>query len=82
LRPERRLSRSVSVSACRPPALRRINIRKSAILGLVGAGGIGTALETALSLLYWDQVAVVLLTIFVVVIAAELVVTTVRSRIL
>jgi phosphonate transport system permease protein len=59
-----------------------INIRESAVLGLVGAGGIGTALETALSLLYWDQVAVVLLTIFAVVIAAELVVTTIRSRII
>ena len=41
-----------------------INIRESAVLGLVGAGGIGVALDTALNLLYWDQVAVVLATIF------------------
>jgi phosphonate transport system permease protein len=59
-----------------------INIRESAVLGLVGAGGIGTALDDALSLLYWDQVALTLLTIFSVVIAAEILVTYVRSRIL
>lgn len=59
-----------------------INIRESAVLGLVGAGGIGVALDTALNLLYWDQVAVVLLAIFVVVIVAEVLVTVVRNRIL
>ena len=59
-----------------------INIRESAVLGIVGAGGIGVALDTALNLLYWDQVAVVLLTIFVVVILAELVVTAIRQRVL
>jgi phosphonate transport system permease protein len=59
-----------------------INIRESAVLGLVGAGGIGVALDTALSLLYWDQVGVVLLTIFAVVILAELIVKTIRSRVL
>jgi phosphonate transport system permease protein len=59
-----------------------INIRESAVLGLVGAGGIGVALDTALNLLYWDQVAVVLLAIFVVVVLAEIVVTSVRAKIL
>jgi phosphonate transport system permease protein len=59
-----------------------INIRESAVLGLVGAGGIGVALDTALTLLYWDQVAVVLATIFAVVILAEIIVTTIRSRII
>jgi phosphonate transport system permease protein len=59
-----------------------INIRESAVLGLVGAGGIGVALDTALNLLYWDQVAVVLLTIFAVVVLAELIVTMVRARVL
>ena len=59
-----------------------INIRESAVLGLVGAGGIGTALDDALSLLYWDQVALTLLTIFSVVIAAEIIVTYIRSRII
>ena len=59
-----------------------INIRESAVLGLVGAGGIGVALDTALNLLYWDQVAVVLLTIFTVVILTEMLVTTIRARII
>ena len=58
-----------------------INIRESAVLGLVGAGGIGVALDTALNLLYWDQVAVVLLTIFSVVILTEMLVTAIRARI-
>jgi phosphonate transport system permease protein len=59
-----------------------INIRESAVLGIVGAGGVGVALDTALNLLYWDQVAVVLIAIFIVVILAEIIVTAVRSRIL
>ena len=59
-----------------------INIRESAVLGLVGAGGIGVALDTALNLLYWDQVAVVLLAIFAVVILTEVVVTAIRNRVL
>jgi phosphonate transport system permease protein len=59
-----------------------INIRESAVLGLVGAGGIGVVLDTALNLLYWDQVAVVLLAIFVVVMLTELLVTAIRSRVI
>ncbi len=59
-----------------------INIRESAVLGLVGAGGIGVALDTALNLLYWDQVAVVLLTIFSIVILTEMLVTAIRARII
>jgi phosphonate transport system permease protein len=59
-----------------------INIRESAVLGLVGAGGIGVALDTALNLLYWDQVAVVLATIFIVVILTEMLVTGIRARVI
>jgi len=59
-----------------------INIRESAVLGLVGAGGIGVVLDTALNLLYWDQVAVVLFTIFVVVILTEMLVTSIRARVI
>ncbi len=33
-----------------------INVRESAVLGLVGAGGIGMALDTALNLFQWDRV--------------------------
>ena len=59
-----------------------INIRESAVLGLVGAGGIGVALDAALNNLYWDQVGLILAVIFIVVIATELVTTAIRSRIL
>ncbi|MEP6996362.1 MAG: phosphonate ABC transporter, permease protein PhnE [Betaproteobacteria bacterium] len=57
-----------------------INVRESAVLGLVGAGGIGMALDSALNLFQWNRVAVILFAIFAVVIVAELVVTAVRKR--
>ncbi len=59
-----------------------INVRESAVLGLVGAGGIGMALDTALNLFQWDRVALVLFSIFVVVIIAEIVVGAIRKRVL
>lgn len=59
-----------------------INVRESAVLGLVGAGGIGMVLDAALNLFQWDRVAVILLAIFAVVICAEIVVTFVRKRVL
>ncbi|MDH5263683.1 MAG: phosphonate ABC transporter, permease protein PhnE [Betaproteobacteria bacterium] len=59
-----------------------INVRESAVLGLVGAGGIGMALDTALNLFQWNRVATVLFAIFSVVVVAEIVVTQVRKRIL
>lgn len=59
-----------------------INVRESAVLGLVGAGGIGMALDTALNLFQWDRVALVLAAIFAVVIVAEIAITQARKRIL
>jgi len=59
-----------------------INIRESAVLGLVGAGGIGVALDAALNNLYWDQVGLILATIFAVVVLTEIVTSTIRSRII
>ena len=59
-----------------------INVRESAVLGLVGAGGIGMALDTALNLFQWPRVAMVLLAIFAVVVIAEIGVTQIRRRIL
>jgi phosphonate transport system permease protein len=59
-----------------------INVRESAVLGLVGAGGIGMALDTALNLFQWPRVAVILASIFGVVLVAEVVVTQLRKRIL
>mgnify|MGYP003337615654 FL=1 len=59
-----------------------INIRESSVLGLVGAGGIGMALDTALNLFQWTRVSLILLSIFVIVIIAEILVTQIRKRIL
>jgi phosphonate ABC transporter permease subunit PhnE len=59
-----------------------INVRESAVLGLVGGGGLGMALDTAMSNLYWDQAGLVLLIIFLVVIATEIVTAWVRGRII
>jgi phosphonate transport system permease protein len=59
-----------------------INIRESSVLGLVGAGGVGMALDTALNLFQWTRVSLILLSIFVIVILAEIIVTQIRKRIL
>ena len=59
-----------------------INVRESAVLGLVGGGGLGMALESALSNLYWDQAGLVLLVISAVVIATEIVTAWVRKRVI
>ena len=59
-----------------------INVRESAVLGLVGAGGIGMALDTAMNLFQWDRVAMVLFAIFAVVVIAEIAVTQIRKRLL
>jgi phosphonate ABC transporter permease subunit PhnE len=58
-----------------------INVRESAVLGLVGGGGLGMALETALSNLNWDQAGLVLLVIFAVVIVTEIATSWLRGRI-
>ena len=59
-----------------------ISVRESAVLGLVGAGGIGMAIDSAMNLFQWERVALMLAAIFAVVVAAELIVTHVRKRIL
>jgi phosphonate transport system permease protein len=59
-----------------------INIRESAVLGLVGAGGIGVALEASLNNLYWDQVALILLVIFAVVMVTEIATSWLRTKII
>ena len=59
-----------------------INVRESSALGLVGAGGIGMIMNSAIDLFEWDRVAVILLTIFAVVVIAEIVITYFRRRLL
>lgn len=59
-----------------------INVRESAVLGLVGAGGIGVVLDDAINFFQWDRVATVLLAILAVVLVAEIAVTRVRTRLI
>jgi phosphonate transport system permease protein len=59
-----------------------INVRESAVLGLVGAGGIGMALDAALNLFQWPKVALILVAILAIVIVAEIAVTQIRKRVL
>ncbi len=59
-----------------------INVRESSVLGLVGAGGIGMIMNSAIDLFEWDRVAIILLTIFAVVVIAEIVITYFRRRLL
>jgi len=59
-----------------------INVRESAVLGFVGAGGVGMALDTALNLFQWERAAMILVAIFAVVLAAEVATTQLRKRIL
>jgi phosphonate transport system permease protein len=59
-----------------------INVRESAVLGLVGAGGIGMALNSAIDLFKWDQVALILIVIFAVVALSEVMVTWLRAKLI
>jgi phosphonate transport system permease protein len=59
-----------------------IGVRESSVLGLVGAGGIGMAMDSAMNLFQWDRVALMMVAIFVIVIVAEIVVTAIRKRII
>jgi phosphonate transport system permease protein len=59
-----------------------INIRESAILGLVGAGGIGLQLNGSINTLAWTQVSMILLVIFVTVLLSEWVSAKVRHAII
>lgn len=59
-----------------------INVRESAVLGLVGAGGIGVVINDSMNMFEWQRVAMALLAIFVVVIVAEIVVVNIRKRLI
>lgn len=48
-----------------------INIRESAILGLVGAGGLGLQLQSSLNILAWPQVTMIFLVILATVLVSE-----------
>src|SRR5690606_34124338 len=58
-----------------------INIRESAILGLVGAGGLGLQLQASLNVLAWPQVTMIFLVILGTVVVSEWVSAKVRQAI-
>ena len=58
-----------------------INFRESAILGLVGAGGIGATLNTAFDRYEFDTAAAILLVIIVIVMALEYLSGLIRARV-
>jgi len=57
-----------------------INVRASAILGYIGAGGIGLFLQRALSQLRYDRVSMIIITIFAVVICMDIINEQIRKR--
>lgn len=59
-----------------------INVRESIVLGLVGAGGVGMALDNAMNLFLWGRVAMILIAILGVVVLAEAAVTYIRQKII
>ena len=56
------------------------NIRSSLVLGFVGAGGIGFELLTAMNLFQYQEVSLLLIIIFVIVLAAERLSAALRER--
>ncbi|MGD8521433.1 MAG: phosphonate ABC transporter, permease protein PhnE [Desulfobacterales bacterium] len=58
-----------------------INIRESTVLGFVGAGGIGILLYSSINQFLWQEVAVILIAVFGVVLVSEFISATVRQRI-
>jgi phosphonate transport system permease protein len=58
-----------------------INIRESTVLGFVGAGGIGILLYSSINQFLWQEVALILMAVFGVVVISEFVSATVRQRI-
>jgi phosphonate transport system permease protein len=59
-----------------------INVRESAVLGLVGAGGIGVVLDDAINFFQWERVSTILLAILAVVLVAEVAVTRLRAKLI
>lgn len=59
-----------------------INIRASAVLGVLGAGGIGSILSQLFTRRYWDRIGITLLVVIVVTVLIDLISARVRGRII
>lgn len=60
----------------------KVTGREPAVLGLIGAGGIGLVLDAAINVFQWRAVAAVLVAVFAIVLLAEVAVTAIRKRVL
>ncbi len=58
-----------------------INIRESSVLGFVGAGGIGILLYSSINQFMWQEVSLMLIAVFCVVLVSEFTSAAVRKRI-
>lgn len=58
-----------------------INIRESTVLGFVGAGGIGILLYSSINQFLWQEVSLILLSVFGVVLVSEFISAAIRKRI-
>lgn len=59
-----------------------INIRESAILGLVGAGGLGAQLQASMNVLAWPQVSLIILVVLGTVVVSEWISARVRHAVI
>jgi phosphonate transport system permease protein len=58
-----------------------VNVRASAVLGLIGAGGVGSLLTDLVKFRIWDQVGMLLIVVVAATIAIDLISGTLRGRI-
>ena len=59
-----------------------INVRASAVLGIIGAGGIGQLLSQLFSKRAWDQIGITLLVIIIVTVFVDMISGAIRHRII
>lgn len=57
-----------------------LNVRASTVLGLVGAGGLGLLIDEVRTYYRYDQLSLIILEILVIVVAIDLVASTIRRR--
>jgi phosphonate transport system permease protein len=58
-----------------------IDVRASTILGIIGAGGIGTLITIAVANRNWSEIGMILLVIVVVVVIIDYISAAIRKRI-
>jgi phosphonate transport system permease protein len=59
-----------------------VNVRAAAVLGVVGAGGIGFVLITNMRLFEFENLGIILFTIYITVVAIDSLTTKLRSKII